>query len=92
LNQQALDGWISQAKTGNKGASLLYTDSAILCALTAPADLSPAAAGNPGTAGLALDALGVRPAGSRLHHGFRGAERAFASASTAYPADKRFTW
>src|SRR5690242_20464317 len=34
VDQQALAGWVNQAKSGKKGASLLYTDSAILCALT----------------------------------------------------------
>jgi IS5 family transposase len=34
IDQEALAGWISQTKTGPKGASPLYTDSAILCALT----------------------------------------------------------
>jgi len=34
LDEEALSGWMNQVKTGKKGASLLYTDSAILCALT----------------------------------------------------------
>jgi IS5 family transposase len=34
VDQEALGGWISQSKTGQKGASPLYADSAILCALT----------------------------------------------------------
>ncbi len=34
IDEEALAGWVNQAKTGKKGASLLYTDSAILCALT----------------------------------------------------------
>jgi IS5 family transposase len=34
IDPEALAGWVSQAKTGQKGASPLYTDSALLCALT----------------------------------------------------------
>src|SRR6185437_8907743 len=34
IDEDALCGWINQARTGKKGASLLYTDSAIVCALT----------------------------------------------------------
>ncbi len=34
IDQEALEGWICQARTGKKGASRLYADSAILCALT----------------------------------------------------------
>jgi hypothetical protein len=34
VDPEALAGWISQAKTGPKGASPLDTERAILCALT----------------------------------------------------------
>ncbi len=34
IDEESLAGWVNQAKTGKKGASLLYTDSAIRCALT----------------------------------------------------------